>query len=207
VTTSEQADSPGGFSTQRAAILAECERHGWHLAEVHEDVAGSAKDRKSQGAQAVLQVSKDGETGALLVATFGHPSRSILDLASILATAQQHGWGIIALDVDSATPGRGAKASVVAAFARFEPRLIRQRTRDALAQRKAAGVQLGRPSTLDPEVIRRIVTAREQGHTLRAIATSLNASGVATGQGAGAWRHSAVASVLRSAEAKRRTTG
>lgn len=69
----------------------------------------------------------------------------------------------------------------------------------ALAQRKAAGVQLGRRSSLPAEVVDRITHERGEGRSLRAIADRLNADQVATGQGAGTWRHSSVAAVLRSA--------
>lgn len=39
-------------------------------------------------------------------------------------------------------------ANVLAVFARFEQRLIGQRTREALAVKRSQGVQLGRRSTL-----------------------------------------------------------
>jgi DNA invertase Pin-like site-specific DNA recombinase len=37
VSTDEQADSGLGLEAQRAAIVAECERRGWDLADVYED--------------------------------------------------------------------------------------------------------------------------------------------------------------------------
>jgi DNA invertase Pin-like site-specific DNA recombinase len=38
----------------------------------------------------------------------------------------------------------------LATFAQFERRLIAQRTREALAVKRAQGVRLGRPPALDP---------------------------------------------------------
>ena len=47
-------------------------------------------------------------------------------------------------------------ASVLATFAQFERRLIGQRTRDALAVKRAQGVQLGRPREISEQVVERI---------------------------------------------------
>lgn len=69
---------------------------------------------------------------------------------------------------------------------RGEDLLIGQRTKDALAVKKAAGVRLGRRPV--PDAVRdRIVAARAEGRTLRSIADELNAENVPTGQGAKQW--------------------
>ena len=47
-------------------------------------------------------------------------------------------------------------ASVLATFAQFERRLIGQRTKDALAVKRAQGVQLGRPRLMSEETVERI---------------------------------------------------
>jgi DNA invertase Pin-like site-specific DNA recombinase len=55
---------------------------------------------------------------------------------------------------------------VLATFGQFERRLIGQRTKEALAAKKASGVRLGRPPTLPQTVVRRI-----QRQRARALAT------------------------------------
>ena len=45
---------------------------------------------------------------------------------------------------------------MLATFAQFERRLISQRTREALAVKRANGVRLGRPPTVPRSVVRRI---------------------------------------------------
>jgi DNA invertase Pin-like site-specific DNA recombinase len=75
--------------------------------------------------------------------------------------------------VDTSTPSGEAMANMLATFAQFERRLISQRTREALAVKRASGVRLGRPPTLPQAVVRRIQRQRERGDSLRKIAGDL----------------------------------
>jgi DNA invertase Pin-like site-specific DNA recombinase len=78
----------------------------------------------------------------------------------------------------------------------FERRLIGQRTREALAAKKASGVRLGRPPTVPRSVVRRIQRLRCRGLSLRAIADELNEGGVATAQDGKQWYAATVRHVL-----------
>jgi DNA invertase Pin-like site-specific DNA recombinase len=189
VSTDEQANSGAGLEAQRRAIVAECERRGWHLVEVIEDAGFSAKDLKRPGVQEALSVLKSGDASALVVGKLDRLSRSMLDFTGLMAKAQKEGWALVALDcaVDTTTPAGEAMAHMLATFAQFERRLISQRTREALASKRAQGVHIGRKSTLPGSVIRRIVRERERGATLAAIADGLNKDGVPTGQGGARW--------------------
>lgn len=62
--------------------------------------------------------------------------------------------------------------------------------------KKAQGVRLGRPRTLPEAVVQRIVSERQQGRSLAAIARTLNEEGVPTAQGGAAWYASTVRAVL-----------
>src|SRR5437764_11068201 len=106
-----------------------------------------------------------------------------------MAKAQAQGWALVALDcaVDTTTPAGEAMAHVLATFAQFERRLIGQRTREALAARRAQGAKLGRPRQLDAGVRRRIVRERDRGRSFRAIAESLNADEIPTAHGGVRW--------------------
>ena len=89
-------------------------------------------------------------------------------------------------------------ASVLAVFAQFERRMIGVRTREALAVKRAQGVQLGRPRQLPGTTIARIYALRRRGLTLRAIASKLNTAGVPTAHGGKVWHGATVYLALRS---------
>ncbi len=209
VSTDEQRESRAGLEAQRAAILAECERRGWVLVDLIEDAGYSAKDLRRPGVQLALDALREGRADALVVAKLDRLSRSMLDFAGIMATAQKQQWGLIALDcqVDTTTPTGEVMANVLASFAQFERRMISQRTKDALAVRKANGVRLGRPRRLGDDVVRRIVSERGEGATLSAIAVGLNADEVTTAQGGKRWYPSTVSAVLKSASVEPASDG
>ena len=198
VSTEEQGLSGAGLEAQKKAILSECNRRGWTLVESFEEV-GSGKDLKRPGVQAALEVLSRQEADGLVVAKLDRLSRSMLDFAGVMATAQKQSWALVALDcsIDSSTPAGEAMAHVMATFAQFERRLIGQRTREALAVKRAAGVRLGRPSAIEPELAERIHAERATGATLRQIADMLNEEGVATPRGGSEWRPSSLERLLR----------
>ena len=198
VSTEEQGLSGAGMEAQRAAILAECERRGWALVESFEDV-GAGENLKRPGVQAALEALSRGEASALVVAKLDRLSRSMLDFAGVMASAQKQSWALVALDcaVDTTTPAGEAMANVMAVFAQLERRLIGQRTREALAVKRAAGIRLGRPTDVAPELAQRIRAERASGATLRRIAQTLNEDGVPTPRGGSLWRPSSLEGVLR----------
>ena len=171
VSSDEQANSGAGLAAQRAAIQAECKRRGWQLLEVIEDAGYSAKDLKRPGVLTALETLERREADGLVVAKLDRLSRSMLDFTTIMAKATKQGWALVALDcaVDSTTPAGEAMAHVLATFAQFERRLIGQRTREALAAKRAAGVRLGRPQSLPVTVRKRIVVERKAGRSFATI--------------------------------------
>ena len=76
---------------------------------------------------------------------------------------------------------------MLATFAPFERRLISQRTRQALAAKRAQGVRLGRPPRMSQYAIEPIRRERAAGHSLAAIANGLNADRIPTAQGGRRW--------------------
>jgi DNA invertase Pin-like site-specific DNA recombinase len=136
----------------------------------------------------------------LVVSKLDRLSRSLLDFTALMDRAQREHWGLVALDLgmDMGTPAGEAMANVMATFGQLERRLIGQRTKEALAQKRKSGVVLGRPRSMPDDVRARIVAERASGRSLKAIADGLNQESVATAQGGSRWHPSTVAGVVRS---------
>lgn len=201
VSTEEQAASGAGLDAQRALIDAEVTRRGWTLLETYTDAGLSGKsinNRPSLGA--ALTAIESGQAGTLVVAKLDRLSRSLLDFAELMARAQRAGWNLVALDlgIDLSTPAGEFLASVMASAAQWERRIIGQRTKDALAARRAAGVRLGRPSKVPVDVLDDIALARISGRSLRGIASDLTVAGVPTVRGGAAWSASSVQAIIGS---------
>jgi len=205
VSTEEQGESGAGIAAQCTAIRSECEHRGWSLIEVVEDPGYSARDLRRPGIQGALEALSRHQAEALVVAKLDRLSRSMLDFTAVMATAQKEGWALVALDcaVDTTTPAGEAMAHVLATFAQFERRLIGQRTKEALAAKRAAGVRLGRPRRLADELVGRIVDERESGRSLRVIAQRLDDDSVPTAHGGARWHASTVRAVLLAADRER----
>jgi DNA invertase Pin-like site-specific DNA recombinase len=198
VSTSEQQSSGLGLEAQREAIKAECDRRGWDLLRIDEDVSSGSR-RERPGLNAAVEAVATGEAHGLVVAKLDRLSRSVAQFANLLERFRARGWGLIILDIgiDTTTVMGEAMATMAATFAQVERRRIGERTREALAVRKAQGVRLGRPQSISPKLARRIRTMRRRGLTLQAICDKLNGEGVPTPHGGSEWRPTSLRAVLR----------
>jgi DNA invertase Pin-like site-specific DNA recombinase len=125
VESDARSNSRAEPEAQRRAIAAARKRHGWQLVELVADA------RLSLVAVKPVRLS-----------------RSILELATVLATAQKQGWALVALDcaVQSTTPAGEPIANALAVFAQFERQLLSQP--DASGARTHA--RAGRPARPAP---------------------------------------------------------
>jgi DNA invertase Pin-like site-specific DNA recombinase len=201
VSTEEQSASGAGLLAQRTAISSEAQRRGWELLEIVEDAGFSGRDLRRPGIGVVLDALKARRASALMVAKLDRLSRSMLDFAALMDRSTREGWALVAIDlgVDTTTPAGEALANVMLSFAVFERRLIAQRTKEAMAAKRAAGVRFGRPRTIPAPVLARITAERGGGLTYRAIADLLTADRVPTGHGGRRWYASTVHAALRCA--------
>jgi DNA invertase Pin-like site-specific DNA recombinase len=211
VFTDRQRRSGLGIEAQRSAVQRFAEAEGFELVaeftEVETGKGADALDRRPQLAAALA----DGRTRKcpVIVAKLDRLSRDVAFVATLMAQRVPFIVAELGTDADP------FMLHLYAALAEKERRLISERTKAALAARKAQGARLGNPRNLgEAGAIGRKVLAEEadafaantvpiigslrsSGVTdLRGLASALNARGVPTARG-GTWHVSNVWNVLR----------
>lgn len=199
VSTEEQAESRNGLEAQHSTMDAEAARRGWAV-EHYADEGASGK-YINPNLREVLQLLASGQGDGLVVAKMDRLARSIINAANIIEAAQAQGWSLVVLDlgVDLTTPAGEAMAHMMATFAQFERRLISERTRSALAAKKARNEPIGRPRLAKPGVVRRIVMDRNAGLSFAKIASALETEGILSPAGRPNWQSSTVRRIYQSA--------
>jgi DNA invertase Pin-like site-specific DNA recombinase len=198
VSSVEQGRSGLGLEAQESAIRGECDRRGWHLADIVIEAAVSGRSKERKGLNEVLNRIGNGEVQGVVVAKLDRLSRSVVDFGRILAWLDAAGGYLVALDlgVDTSQPGGRLVANVLASVAEWEADTISARTTAALAAKRQRGEQVGR-TPVPQAVAQRIRAMRhDEQMTYQAICDRLNAEGVPTARGAAAWSVSAVQSSL-----------
>jgi DNA invertase Pin-like site-specific DNA recombinase len=197
-----QLERRASLEAQRRAIAATCKRRGWQLVELVEEAGFSAEELKRPGIEEALRVLESGEAKALVARKLDRASRSLLELACLMASAQRQGFALVALDcaLETTTPAGEALVSVLCSFAPCERGLISKRVRQALAAKRAQGVRLGRPPTMSAYAIERIRRERAAGASLAAIANGLDADRIPTAQGGRRWYPATVRYTLKRAQ-------
>jgi DNA invertase Pin-like site-specific DNA recombinase len=210
VSTGKQGKSGLGIEAQRDAIarfaaVEGCEVVGEYV-EVETGKGADALDRRPKLAAALAQARK-GKL-AVVVAKLCRLSRDVAFISGMMAHRVPFIVAELGADADP------FMLHIYAALAEKERALIAERTRAALAQKKAQGAKLGNPTNLGEAqakgaaanrtaadafaanvlpIVRQIEAAGASTH--RAIAAALNARGIRTARG-GAWYDSTVRNLL-----------
>jgi DNA invertase Pin-like site-specific DNA recombinase len=197
VSTHEQAMSGLGLAAQRSAIEAACSARGWALRAVVDDDGASGRSLDRPGIQEALRGLLAGTASCLMVSKLDRLTRSVGDLAALVAWTEANRLTLVALDlgVDTSTPGGRLIANVFASVAEWEREMAAARTTDALAALRAQGRPISRPAVVDVDggrLAQRIAAMRSSGLTYQGIADTLNAEGQPTLRGASSWGVSAV---------------
>ena len=197
----EQLDHGSSLESQIRVLIAEAEKRGWDH-DVVEDAAQSAKSLNRPALQIALGKLDKGEADYLMSVRLDRVSRSVSDFAGLMDRAARKSWGIVLLspNIDTTNPAGRFTANVLASAAQYERELIGLRTKEGMAQRRLDGVKMGRPRSLPNEVREFILTSRNRGTSLRAIAEQLNVAQVATAQGGKRWYASTIKSVTDSTD-------
>ncbi len=213
VSTDEQANGP---AAQRDAIEAWCAARGVSLVAVYEDlgVSGGAPLDRRPGLLAALGEVKEHKAELLIVAKRDRLARDVMIAAMAERMAERNGARVVSAageGTEDEGPAGQLMRTMIDAFAAYERALIGERTRVALAAKRARGERTGHipygfqvkddgrtlePCQAEQEVIAAVHEYRAAGLTLRAIAARLEARGMLTRNGRG-WSATTVRDVAR----------
>jgi len=179
--TDRQGASGLGLDAQRAAVARHLNGQGQLVAEYTEIESGRRHTNRPQLLAALEECRK--RRAVLLIARL---DRRLARNVAFIANLMDSGADFVAVDMPQATR---LTIHILAAVAEHEREMISKRTKAALAEAKRRGTKLGNPrienarplaaaahhaSRPAPEVKKLMNEWREQGKTLRAIATDLN---------------------------------
>ena len=200
VSTDEQAESGLGLEAQERTIKAYADLHGLDLEGIQVDAGVGGGSRSGREGLSAALSAVEAEGGHLIVAKLDRLTRSVRDALDIVEEAEVRGWSLHSvherLDTGSAM-GRFV-TTIIAAVAELERGLISERTKAALAAKRARGEQLGRPpvgALLPMAMVEAIREWRVEGLSQREIARRLHEAGLRTSAGS-KWTHKSVGRLL-----------
>lgn len=182
--------------SQLLAIERYCERRGWELLKVVQDVESpSGKSLARPGLGYALDRIAEGQASCLMVSKLERLTRSVVEFSALLEWFRDAEARLVVLDqrLDTYSPAGQTTAETIVALGTWEREKLSARARRG----REAAPWTARPAVgQDPALKERVVTMRDQGMTLQAIADALNRDGVPTLRGGAKWRPSSVQSAL-----------
>lgn len=185
VSTEKQGKSGLGLAAQHSLIERFLSDGDEVIAE-YVEVQSGKNDERAELWKAINHAKRNG--AKLLIAKLDRFSRKVSFIASIM----EQGIGLVVAEMPHASD---FQLHIFAALAQEERRLISERTRNALAEAKKRGIQLGKNGRVLAERNRKAADERaralrpiimpmvEQGLSLGAIARRLNDMGIPTARG------------------------
>lgn len=205
VSTEEQASSGVSLAAQQQKLRAYAELYDVELVDVIEDPGYSAKSLSRPGIQRALEMLRAGAAQGILVAKLDRLTRSVADMATLIADYFGDRAPIgatllsVVAQVDTRTAAGRLVLNILASVSQWEREAISERTRTALQYKKEQGVRLGRPplgpDADDAAMVARINEMRERELTLQTIADRLEAEGYPTKRG-GRWAPETVRKII-----------
>lgn len=149
---------------------------GWEIFKEYVDPGVSGRKDKRPYLDSMMDDARKRRFDAVVVWRFDRFARSTKHLVTALEEFKHLGIDFISFqeNIDTSSPMGKAMFTIVSAIAELEADIIRERVMAGLNNARAKGVKLGRPGLdLDRDGLIRM---REQGLTMRAIASELKVS-------------------------------
>ena len=164
--------------SQLVAIRDSIQRSGDVLVQVYEDHAISGgKSRQDRPAlDSMLKDAGAGKFDKVIVWDITRLGRSLPDLIATLNGLQKCNVDLQFLqnDLDTSTAGGRMLFSIFGAIGEFERSLTRERVKSGIANARAKGVRLGRPTNCNPQTKATVLELRSKGMSIRKICSLLS---------------------------------
>ena len=215
VSTEDQAKEGVSLDNQKAKIEAYCQLKDLELLEIIEDAGISAKNLKRPGVQKVLGMARKKKVDAIIVYKLDRIFRSTVD--ALETTKIFDKWGVSFHSIEETLDTESAMGrfffTLTAALAEMERRIIGERTKAALAHKRAKRESTGGyappygydlddtghliRNDLEQKGIKLIRSLHEKGNSLRVICRELEANGYRTKTGKDEWNPKTVSMILK----------
>ena len=217
--THEQADSGLGLDVQTERIRAYCTLKGLALLDIITDasVSGGKPLASREGGQQLLDTIRKRKADAVVMLKLDRMFRNAGDCLTTVEKWERSGVALHVVDlggnaIDTTSAAGRFMLVILAGAAEMERNLTRERTRSAMAVKRANGQRVGAvpygfdlaangttlvPNEAEQAVIADIRAMRSKGMTLEAIAKTLTTRDIPTKTGKSTrWTHQAVARIL-----------
>jgi len=194
VSTTEQAIEGVSLDAQGARIAAWCAANGYTLDALHADEGVSGKSAANRPALQAALNAACASKGALVVYSLSRLARSTKDALSISDRLGKAGADLVSLSeaIDTTSAAGKMMFRMLAVLAEFERDVISERTRSAMAYKRARGERISREAAYgfrlaggrvitdadEQRTVTLVAELRGAGRSLREIASALGAAGI-----------------------------
>jgi DNA invertase Pin-like site-specific DNA recombinase len=172
------ADKGQDYRAQLEELEAVAQQRGWTVvAKFHDETSGAKASRP--GLDAARAHARRGGVDVFASVATDRTARSVRNLLDLVDELEACGVKLACTRegaLDATTPQGRAFLQVRAVFAELERNLASERVREGLAIRKARGVKLGRPRTIDHALIPLAQQLRAKQRSWTTIARELGGS-------------------------------
>ena len=230
VSTDEQAREGVSLRAQRERIRSYCSALGFDLVLVHSDegVSGALPPHRRDGLSRALAAIDAGDAEGLVVMNLSRLSRSVMHTLRLMDRSRKEGWRLVSVSeqLDGGTPVGRMVLTVLAALNEMERDVLRERTREGMAQiardgrirsryvpfgyrvqgleatdvhdvPKAARGRRLVPNAAEQEILDAMLALRDEGKGAQRIRNALNDEGILNPRTGKAWSTGTVAAILR----------
>ena len=215
VSTEDQAKEGVSLDNQKSKIEAYCHLKDLDLSEIIEDAGISAKNLKRPGVQKVLKLARTKQVDAIVVYKLDRIFRSTVD--ALETTKLFEKWNVSFHSIHETLDTKSAMGrfffTLTAALAEMERRIIGERTKAALAHKRAKRESIGGyappygydldgtghlvRNDLEQRGIKLIKGLHGKGNSLRMICRELEVKGYRTKTGKDKWNPKTVSMILK----------